>query len=236
MPLALYRDLRAQCRRRPIAPSSMTARATSCRLSPELFFDLSADGRLTARPMKGTAPRGADARADAAARDALANSAKDRAENLMIVDLLRNDLGRIAEIGSVAVEGSLRASRPIRRCTPWSRPSPPGSNPARDIAAIAEGAVSLRFDHRRAQDPRHGDHRRARGVAARRLLRRHRPFRAGRLGALQRRHPHTDDRRSAAANSASAAPSSTIPRPQGEYDECLLKARYYRGRVAGRSS
>ncbi|HSZ73935.1 MAG TPA: aminodeoxychorismate synthase component I [Rhizomicrobium sp.] len=72
-------------------------------LSPELFFDLSRDGALTAKPMKGTAARAKDASADAAARAHLAASAKDRAENLMIVDLLRNDLGRIAQTGSVAV-------------------------------------------------------------------------------------------------------------------------------------
>ena len=54
----------------------------------------------------------------------------------------------------------------------------------------AARAVSLRLDHRRAEDPRHGDHPRARGGAARRLYRRHRPFRAGRRCAVQRRHPH----------------------------------------------
>jgi para-aminobenzoate synthetase/4-amino-4-deoxychorismate lyase len=70
--------------------------------SPELFFTLEA-GRLTARPMKGTVPRGADAAADAAAVRALVANPKDRAENLMIVDLLRNDLSRVAAAGSVAV-------------------------------------------------------------------------------------------------------------------------------------
>ena len=69
-------------------------------LSPELFFDVAADGVLTVRPMKGTLARGGD---DAAERARLASSAKDRAENLMIVDLIRNDLSRIAEGGSVAV-------------------------------------------------------------------------------------------------------------------------------------
>jgi para-aminobenzoate synthetase/4-amino-4-deoxychorismate lyase len=69
-------------------------------LSPELFFDLAADGALTVRPMKGTRARGTD---DNAERAALAASAKDRAENLMIVDLIRNDLSRIAAPGSVAV-------------------------------------------------------------------------------------------------------------------------------------
>ncbi|HVZ36024.1 MAG TPA: aminodeoxychorismate synthase component I, partial [Polyangiaceae bacterium] len=73
-------------------------------LSPELFFEVSANGALRAKPMKGTAPRAHEPSADAAARAHLAMSAKDRAENLMIVDLLRNDLGRIAEMGSVAVE------------------------------------------------------------------------------------------------------------------------------------
>jgi len=73
-------------------------------LSPELFFDLSADGRITARPMKGTYPRGGRHGDDQAERARLAASAKDRAENLMIVDLIRNDLSRIAEPGSVEVE------------------------------------------------------------------------------------------------------------------------------------
>ena len=69
-------------------------------LSPELFFDLTADGIITVRPMKGTAPREQD---DDAARARLAASPKNRAENLMIVDLIRNDLSRIAEPGSVTV-------------------------------------------------------------------------------------------------------------------------------------
>src|SRR5690606_28204753 len=70
--------------------------------SPELFV-AAADGWLRARPMKGTAPRGRSLAEDEAARAALAADAKNRAENLMIVDLLRNDLGRIAATGSVRV-------------------------------------------------------------------------------------------------------------------------------------
>lgn len=99
-PLALYERLRA------------TARASWCgfvddderqilSLSPELFFELSATGVIAARPMKGTAPRHGDDLAEGAA---LAASVKNRAENLMIVDLIRNDLGRIAETGSVVVK------------------------------------------------------------------------------------------------------------------------------------
>jgi para-aminobenzoate synthetase/4-amino-4-deoxychorismate lyase len=71
-------------------------------LSPELFFTLK-DGALAARPMKGTAIRHADPATDAAAIERLRHDPKQRAENLMIVDLLRNDLARVAEAGSVAV-------------------------------------------------------------------------------------------------------------------------------------
>ncbi|WP_231733675.1 aminodeoxychorismate synthase component I [Sphingomonas sp. CCH9-H8] len=70
--------------------------------SPELFFALRR-GELIARPMKGTTPRGATPEADEAARTELARDAKQRAENLMIVDLMRNDLSRIAAPGSVSV-------------------------------------------------------------------------------------------------------------------------------------
>ena len=71
--------------------------------SPELFFRLDARGRIVARPMKGTAPRDPDPARDAAIAAALQVSIKDRAENLMIVDLLRNDIARIARVGSVKV-------------------------------------------------------------------------------------------------------------------------------------
>jgi para-aminobenzoate synthetase component 1 len=71
--------------------------------SPELFFALDGDGGIEARPMKGTAPRDADPGRDARLAAALGADAKNRAENLMIVDLLRNDISRIAEIGSVRV-------------------------------------------------------------------------------------------------------------------------------------
>ncbi len=71
--------------------------------SPELFFRLEAGGRIVARPMKGTAPRDADPVRDAAIAAALQVSVKDRAENLMIVDLLRNDISRLAKVGSVQV-------------------------------------------------------------------------------------------------------------------------------------
>ena len=71
-------------------------------VSPELFFDWQ-DGQILTRPMKGTAPRGATASADAALAAGLTTSPKERAENVMIVDLLRNDLSRIALPHSVKV-------------------------------------------------------------------------------------------------------------------------------------
>jgi para-aminobenzoate synthetase/4-amino-4-deoxychorismate lyase len=79
-------------------------------VSPELFF--ARDGtRLRARPMKGTALRGVDLDDDARAVDELRASAKNRAENLMIVDMLRNDLGRVAETGSVTVPALFEIER-----------------------------------------------------------------------------------------------------------------------------
>ncbi len=71
-------------------------------VSPELFFDWQ-DGRILTRPMKGTAPRGGTAQEDAALAQELVSSPKERAENVMIVDLLRNDLSRIALPHSVKV-------------------------------------------------------------------------------------------------------------------------------------
>lgn len=72
-------------------------------LSPELFFAVK-DEAVRVKPMKGTRPRGRDQAEDAALREELAQSVKDRAENLMIVDLLRNDLSRVARPGSVKVD------------------------------------------------------------------------------------------------------------------------------------
>ncbi len=108
-PVALYRRLRE---RQPVAygalialpddgaPPGATTHVLSC--SPELFLH-HADGRLTARPMKGTAARVAGAEGDSETARHLSIDIKNRAENLMIVDLLRNDLGRLAQVGSVSV-------------------------------------------------------------------------------------------------------------------------------------
>ena len=100
-PLAFYRDLR---RKQPVAYGGIvdTGEVTVLSASPELFIEQ--DGRvIETRPMKGTAPRAGSEEADMEARKTLSSDIKQRAENLMIVDLMRNDLGRIAEIGSVSV-------------------------------------------------------------------------------------------------------------------------------------
>ena len=96
---ALYRHL-ARAEQVPYAATIDTGEWHLLSLSPELFFDLNGT-RLVTRPMKGTAPRGRWAEEDQALRDELNASEKNRAENVMIVDLCRNDLSRVCEVGSV---------------------------------------------------------------------------------------------------------------------------------------
>lgn len=100
-PLALFRALhRAQPDGYAAYLDTGTMQVLS--VSPELFFDWR-DGRLLGRPMKGTALRGATPEEDEARAQALRTTEKERAENLMIVDLIRNDLSRVAEPFSVKV-------------------------------------------------------------------------------------------------------------------------------------
>jgi len=95
----LYRDL-CFAQRGAHAAYLNTGRYRILSASPELFFRIEG-GRLTTRPMKGTAPRGRWLAEDEEIRARLTSSVKERAENAMIVDLLRSDLGRVARPGSV---------------------------------------------------------------------------------------------------------------------------------------
>lgn len=108
-PVALYERLR---RAQPVPFGALIddGERHILSLSPELFVE-SRGGRLTTRPMKGTARRGRDDREDARLVEELAGDPKTRAENLMIVDLLRNDLARVAEPGSVEVPALFEVER-----------------------------------------------------------------------------------------------------------------------------
>ncbi|MET0638707.1 MAG: aminodeoxychorismate synthase component I [Hyphomicrobium sp.] len=100
-PLALYRDLRLKQR---VAYAGLvdTGDVTILSASPELFINQH-DRIIETRPMKGTASRAGTPEGESEVRRALSKDVKNRAENLMIVDLMRNDLGRIADLGSVSV-------------------------------------------------------------------------------------------------------------------------------------
>ncbi|QBI54271.1 aminodeoxychorismate synthase component I [Streptomonospora litoralis] len=100
--LAYYRRLR-RAAPAPYAALLQLGGTAVYSASPERFLRIGADGTAESRPIKGTAPRAADRAEDARRAEELRTGAKTRAENLMIVDLLRNDLGRVCEVGSVEV-------------------------------------------------------------------------------------------------------------------------------------
>jgi para-aminobenzoate synthetase/4-amino-4-deoxychorismate lyase len=102
-PAAIFKNL---AKRQPVSYSAFLNAADHHVLSfsPELFFRTE-NGKITTRPMKGTTSRGLDLQEDSLAMLWLQNDEKNRAEHVMIVDLLRNDLGRICETGSIHVDG-----------------------------------------------------------------------------------------------------------------------------------
>ncbi len=167
-PWSLYRRLRAQPA--PFAAYFEAPGLAVVSASPERFFSVDVGGAVETRPIKGTTPARHRARARCALGRALTESAKDRAENLMIVDLLRNDLSRVCRPGSSGCPSCSRSSTTPRSITSSRRSSAQLDRRSR-CDRPAAGGVPRRLDHGRPEGPRDGDHRRARAVAARRLLR-----------------------------------------------------------------
>jgi para-aminobenzoate synthetase / 4-amino-4-deoxychorismate lyase len=205
----------------PYAAYLETADFAVCSASPELFFELDGE-RIVSRPMKGTIARGRWYDEDLARAAELAASVKNRAENAMIVDMMRNDLGRIARRGSVRVSDLFRVER---YATLWQMTSCVTAETAAGLAEIfaamfpcasitgAPKASTMRIIARSETEPRRiytgsighiAPGRRARfSVAIRTML---------------------IDKLKSEAEYGVGGGIVWDSTPQGEYDECLLKA------------
>lgn len=145
-----------------------------CSSSPELFLRI-ADGRAEARPIKGTSPRSDDTAADKASYQSLAKSDKDKAENLMITDLMRNDLSRTCQPGSIEV-------RDMFAITSLSNVHHMASTVSGQIRSghtaleTVQACFPPRLHDRRTQDPCYGILHHAGRHGTRRLFRCHRLF------------------------------------------------------------
>jgi len=179
--LALHRTLR-RASAAPYAAYLRFGHLAVSSASPERFLRVTRDGVLESRPIKGTAARGDTHAVDEALRLALAQGEKTRSENLMIVDLLRNDLGRVAEIGSVHVPSlmEVEAHPTVHQLVSTIRAQ----------HRRGPGGLPRREHDRRPQVPHDGDHRGARAGGARDLLRRARLVRPRRGPRSLGGHPH----------------------------------------------
>lgn len=193
--------------------------------SPELFFATTADGRIETRPMKGTAPRHPDPARDSALRLDLAQSVKNRAENLMIVDLLRNDISRICRVGSVRVPDLYRVEsyatvhQMISRVTGRLREGVRGSDIFRALFPCGSitGAPKIRAMEiiRELEDGPRDAYCGAIGWMA--------PDGAARFNVAIRTVELYDDGRAEFGVGGGIVADST---PEGEYEEALWKARF----------
>ncbi len=132
-PFSLFADL-SGTQRGHYSAFVRTEAFAICSASPELFF-ARGDGAIETRPMKGTARRGRTLEEDDAAAARLHASPKERAENVMIVDMMRNDLGRIADTGTVTVPDLLRVER---YPTVWQMTSTVSARTTASLADIFE--------------------------------------------------------------------------------------------------
>lgn len=181
-PLALYAALRTRARA-GYGGVIWTGQTHYLSFSPELFFALK-DRRITTKPMKGTAPRLADPAADAEAAAHLRTDPKQRAENLMIVDLLRNDLSRVCATGSVQVPElfHIESYPTVHQMTSTvTGLLNDGANAVDVIQALFPVAPLLAL-----KNSRHASGRRGRGRATRHILRLHRSDRCQWRRGIQR--------------------------------------------------
>jgi para-aminobenzoate synthetase len=123
--------------------------------SPECFLRIDTSGRIESRPIKGTVPRGRTPQEDAGLRHDLATNPRYRAENLMITDLVRNDLGRVAQPGSVQVH----ALRILRNCPPVGQHRHRATPPGRHRRRLPARGFPWRLHDRRPETSRHGNSR-----------------------------------------------------------------------------
>ncbi len=222
-PRDLYTLWRA---RQPVALGGVIALGgeTIVSLSPERFFTLRGR-RIAVRPMKGTAPRGATPQQDRALARGLARDEKNRAENLMIVDLLRNDLSRLSEIGSVAVTDlfTVEAFPTLHQMTSGIEANlRPGLSLLEIFAALFPCGSVAGAPKIRAMEIIAEQEGRPRGAYC------------GALGVIA---PDGDMRFNVAIRTLTLGPDGELVCPVGsglvadsrareEYDECLLKARF----------
>ena len=222
-PLDLYRTLRG---RQPVALGGVVAlgQETIVSLSPERFFTKNGQN-IAVRPMKGTAPRGATPAQDAELAAKLAADAKSRAENLMIVDLLRNDLSRLSEVGSVAVTDlfTVEAFPTLHQMTSGVEAR---LRPGVQLAEIFAGLFPC------------GSVTGAPKIRAMQIIAELETARRGAYcGAIGHIAPNGDMRFNVAIRSLTLGQDGTLTgnvgsaivadsRAQEEYDECLLKARF----------
>ncbi len=194
---------------------------TLASVSPETFLDVTPQGRASSRPIKGTRRRDPDPAVDAALADELRASDKERAENLMIVDLVRNDLARVSRTGSVEVTGlfDVESYRTVHQLVSTIESDLVGA-PATAVASLFPAGSMTGTPKRAAVQLLHALERGARGLYA---------GAAGRLsvdGGVELAVVI----RSVVLHGCSAAIGTgggitILSEPQQEWDETVLKAR-----------